>query len=48
VLSYGQFYGSGTDNEDALPVEPRVRIDRAAERTVELLDATSRVILITD
>lgn len=48
VLSYGQFYGPGTYNPDALPSEPRVQIDRAAQRTVELLDAPSGTVLITD
>jgi hypothetical protein len=48
VLSYGQFYGPGTYNEDRIPDDPRVHIDRAAERTVELLDAPSGVVLITD
>lgn len=48
VLSYGQFYGPGTYNEDAVPAEPRVQIDRAAERTVELLDRPSGVVVITD
>ncbi|MEU8299674.1 NAD-dependent epimerase/dehydratase family protein [Micromonospora sp. NPDC048909] len=48
VLSYGQFYGPGTYNEVQIPAEPRVRIDRAAERTVELLDAPSGVVVITD
>jgi hypothetical protein len=48
VLSYGQFYGPGTYNEGALPPEPRVQIDRAAERTVELLDSPSSVVTITD
>jgi len=48
VLSYGQFYGPGTYNEGQVPAEPRVQIDRAAERTVELLDAPSGVVLITD
>jgi MFS family permease len=48
VLSYGQFYGPGTYNEDRIPDDPRVQIDRAAERTVELLDAPSGVVLITD
>ncbi|WP_426507252.1 SDR family oxidoreductase [Dactylosporangium sp. McL0621] len=48
VLSYGQFYGPGTYNEDQTPADPRVQIDRAAERTVELLDAPSGVIVITD
>jgi uncharacterized protein YbjT (DUF2867 family) len=48
VLSYGQFYGPGTYNVDAIPAEPRVQIDRAARRTVELLDAPSGVVVITD
>jgi nucleoside-diphosphate-sugar epimerase len=48
VLSYGQFYGPGTYNEQRIPAEPRVQIDRAAERTVELLGAPSGVIVITD
>ena len=48
VLSYGQFYGPGTYNEQQVPAEPRVEIDRAAERTVELLDAPSGVVVITD
>ena len=47
VLSYGQFYGPGTYNEQA-PADPKVQIDRAAQRTVELLDAPSGVVLITD
>lgn len=48
VLSYGQFYGPGTYNETQIPADPRVQIDRAAERTVELLDAPSGVVVITD
>ncbi|MET7372689.1 NAD-dependent epimerase/dehydratase family protein [Micromonospora arida] len=48
VLSYGQFYGPGTYNEQRIPAEPRVQIDRAAERTVEQLDASSGVVVITD
>lgn len=48
VLSYGQFYGPGTYNEGAAPAEPRVQIDRAAERTVELLDSPTGVVVITD
>jgi uncharacterized protein YbjT (DUF2867 family) len=48
VLSYGQFYGPGTYHEGAIPAEPRVEIERAAERTVELLDAPSGVVVITD
>jgi uncharacterized protein YbjT (DUF2867 family) len=48
VLSYGQFYGPGTYNEQQIPAEPRVQIDRAAERTVELLGEPSGVVVITD
>src|ERR1700722_6270967 len=35
VLRYGQFYGPGTYHPQQTPGEPRVHIDRAAERTVE-------------
>jgi hypothetical protein len=48
VLSYGQFYGPGTYNEQKLPEEPRVHLDRAAELTVAALDAPSGVVLIVD
>jgi uncharacterized protein YbjT (DUF2867 family) len=48
VLSYGQFYGEGTYNPDTVPAEPRVHIDEAARRTVELLAAPSGVVRITD
>lgn len=48
VLSYGQFYGPGTYNAEEVPAEPRIQIDRAAERTVALLDAPSGVVTVTD
>jgi nucleoside-diphosphate-sugar epimerase len=48
VLRYGQFYGPGTYNEQQPPEEPRVHIDRAAERTVEALGEPTGVVLITD
>jgi uncharacterized protein YbjT (DUF2867 family) len=48
VLRYGQFYGPGTYNEQQLPEEPRVGIDRAAERTVEVLGEPTGVVVITD
>ncbi|MCW2524716.1 MAG: NAD-dependent epimerase/dehydratase [Frankiales bacterium] len=48
VLSYGQFYGPGTYNENAIPTEPRVQIDRAAERTVAALNEPSGVVRILD
>jgi uncharacterized protein YbjT (DUF2867 family) len=48
VLRYGQFYGPGTYNEQQLPAEPRVDIDRAAELTVEALGEPTGVVVITD
>ena len=48
VLRYGQFYGPGTYNERQLPEEPRVGIDRAAERTVEALGEPTGVVVIID
>jgi hypothetical protein len=48
VLSYGQFYGPGTYHEDQLPEEPRVQIDRAAERTMQALGEPSGVVAILD
>jgi len=48
VLSYGQFYGPGTYHEQQLPSEPRVQIDRAAERTVAALNAPPGVVVIAD
>ena len=48
VLRYGQFYGPGTYNEQQPPEEPRVHIDRAAERTVEALGEPTGIVVITD
>jgi len=48
VLRYGQFYGAGTYNERQLPQEPRVHIDRAADRTVEALGEPVGVVVIVD
>jgi len=48
VLSYGQFYGPGTYNEQQQPAEPRVQIERAAERTLEALGEPTGVVVITD
>jgi uncharacterized protein YbjT (DUF2867 family) len=48
VLSYGQFYGPGTYNTEGLPAEPRVGLSRAAELTVQALDAPSGVVPIID
>jgi len=47
VLRYGWFYGPGTfSSEKRLVPPPRVHIDEAARRTVELLDAPSGVITV--
>jgi nucleoside-diphosphate-sugar epimerase len=48
VLRYGQFYGPGTYNEQQLPEEPRVSIDRAAELTVAALREPTGIVVITD
>src|SRR5262249_46729944 len=48
VLRYGQFYGPGTYNEQKLPSEPRVQIDRAAERTGEALSTKTGIVAIID
>ena len=48
VLRYGQFYGPGTYHEQLPPGEPRVHIDRAADRTVEALGEPTGVVVITD
>jgi NAD dependent epimerase/dehydratase family len=48
VLRYGQFYGAGTYNQQQPPAEPRVHIDRAAERTVEVLGEPTGVVVIID
>ena len=48
VLRYGQFYGPGTYHEKQPPNEPRVHIDKAAERTVEALGEQMGIIVITD
>ena len=48
VLRYGQFYGPGTYNEQQPPKEPRVQIDRAAERTVEALGEPTGVVVISE
>ena len=48
VLRYGMFYGPGTYNEQQPPMEPRVQIDRAAERTVEALGEPTGVVVISE
>ena len=48
VLRYGQCYGPSTYNEQQLPQEPRVHIERAADRTVEALGEPTGVVVIVD
>jgi len=48
VLRYGRFYGPGTYHEQQPPEEPRIHIDRAAERTVTALGEPKGIVVITD
>lgn len=48
VLRYGRLYGEGTYYETTEPVPPRVQIDIAARRTVEMLDAPSGIVTVAD
>ena len=48
VLRYGQLYGPGTYYEQDVPDPPRIHVDEAARRTVELLDAPSGAIVVTE
>jgi nucleoside-diphosphate-sugar epimerase len=47
VLRYGWFYGPGAYSAAGrLVPQPRIRVDEAARRTVELLDAPSGVVVV--
>jgi nucleoside-diphosphate-sugar epimerase len=46
VLRYGTFYGPGTYGGERTPDPPRIHIDDAAQRTVELLDAPGPAIVV--
>jgi len=48
VLEYGQLYGPGTFYENEVPDPPRIQVEEAARRTVELLDAPSGVIVLVE
>jgi hypothetical protein len=39
VIRYGTFYGPGTYSSERTPPPPRIHIEDAARRTVELLTA---------
>jgi nucleoside-diphosphate-sugar epimerase len=48
VLRYGMFYGPDTMTGDRRPPKPRIHVDEAARRTVELLDAPSGVVVLAE
>lgn len=48
VLRYGQLYGPGTFYPTTPPDHPRVHVDTAAERTVELLGAPRGVVEVVE
>ncbi|MEV6218492.1 NAD-dependent epimerase/dehydratase family protein [Nocardia sp. NPDC051833] len=48
VIRYGQFYGPGTYYESTPPEHPRIHVDAAAARTVELLDAPTGTVIVVD
>lgn len=48
VLRYGVFYGPGTYGGENTPPPPRIHIDAAAQRTVELLEAPPGIVVITE
>jgi nucleoside-diphosphate-sugar epimerase len=49
VVRYGTFYGSGTySGSDGIPPPPRIQVDEAARRTVQLLEAPSAVVVIAE
>ena len=48
VIRYGQLYGPRTYYSDDLPAPPRIHVESAARRTMALLDAPSRIVVLTD
>ncbi len=44
IVRYGQLYGPGTFYERDKPLEPRIFLADAAQRTVELLDAPCSIV----
>ena len=47
VLRYGRFFGPGTYHSEP-PAPPRIQIDEAARRTVELLDAPPGIVDVVE
>jgi nucleoside-diphosphate-sugar epimerase len=48
VVRYGTFYGPGTYSANRVPPHPRIHIDEAARRTVDLLNAPSGVVVVAE
>jgi uncharacterized protein YbjT (DUF2867 family) len=48
VLEYGTFYGPGTYGGDHVPDQPRIHVEEAARRTLELLEAPSGVYVVAE
>lgn len=48
VLEYGTFYGPGTYGGDRVPDDPRIHVEEAARRTIELLGAPSGVYVVAE
>jgi nucleoside-diphosphate-sugar epimerase len=48
VIRYGTFYGPGTYSANRVPPHPRIHIDEAARRTVDLLNAPSGVVVVAE
>ena len=48
VVRYGQFYGPGTFHPDAPPPPPRIALDEAARRTLDVLVLDAGVVTVTD
>ena len=49
VIRYGAFYGPGTYSRNGLiPPPPRIHIDEAARRTVQLLDAPPGMVVVAE
>jgi uncharacterized protein YbjT (DUF2867 family) len=48
VVRYGRLYGPGTYHEKDIPQPPRIHVEEAARRTVELIDGGIGAIVVTE
>ena len=48
VIRYGQLYGPGTYYEDRKPDPPRISVDDAASRTMDVLDEPSGIVELVE